>query len=425
MTRTTGLLLTMLIVVAPCLEAETVALRAGQLIDGISDDPIESSIVLIEDETIVAVGSDVEIPANATIIDLGPATLLPGMIDAHAHPMIHDDDNYQFTHLTESSAYKTLRSLHTLQALLKAGWTSVRIAGDADVYFGNQAIHKAIEEGYFTGPRITGAGHYLTITGGGGDINTLSPEQSVIADGYVVDGINEMRRAIRREVKFGSDWIKLLVTGAFMSANDNPRNVHFSEEEIRIAVAEANRLSVPVMAHAHSAEGIKQAVRAGVRSIEHGSFIDDDAIRLMKQAGTFLVPTMYIGDYYIHEIPDRRAQQKMIELSRKTRPEFFANIGRAIRAGVKVTVGTDIAGITRPSYLAREFATLIEAGMTPMQAIQAGTRVNAELLGWDERLGTIEPGKLADIIAVLNDPLEDISELERVIFVMQNGIVVK
>lgn len=425
--HTERLLHTLLIalLLATTATADTIILRGGQLIDGRADRPSKGAIVRIDDDRIVAVGKGVRIPDDAIIIDLGPATLLPGMIDAHVHPMMHDDDDYQFTHLKESSAYKTLRSQHALEKLLQAGWTSVRIAGDADVYFGNQALRAAIDEGYFKGPRIVGAGHYLSITGGGGDINYLSPEQSIAADGYIVDGVADMRRAVRREVKFGSDWIKLLVTGAFMSANDNPRNVHFSEAEVRVAVDEANRLDVPVMAHAHSAEGIKLAVRAGVRSIEHGSFIDDEGIRLMKEHGTFLVPTMYIGDYYINEVPDREAQQKMIELSRETRPEFFAAIGKAIRAGVKVTVGSDLAGMVPPSYLAREFAMLIEAGMTPMQAIQAGTRVNAELLGRDDRLGTIEPGKLADIIAVRGDPLADISELERVIFVMKNGEIIK
>ena len=428
MHKLTGQLLQALFVallLAGTATADTIILRGGQLIDGRSDQPNKGAIVRIDDNRIVAVGTDIEVPDGARVIDLGSATLLPGMIDAHTHPMLHDDDDYQFTHLKESSAYKTLRSQHALEELLHAGWTSVRIAGDGDVYFGNQALRKAIDEGYFKGPRIFGAGHYLSITGGGGDINYLSPEQSIAADGYIVDGSADMRRAVRREVKFGSDWIKLLVTGAFMSANDDPRDVHFSEAEIRVAVEEGNRLGVPVMAHAHSADGIKLAVRAGVRSIEHGSFIDDEGIRLMKEHGTFLVPTMYIGDYYIHEVPDREAQQKMIELSRETRPEFFMNIGKAISAGVKVTVGSDLAGMVPASYLAREFAMLIEAGMTPMQAIQAGTRVNAELLGREDRLGTIEPGKLADIIAVRGDPLEDISELERVIFVMKNGQIIR
>jgi imidazolonepropionase-like amidohydrolase len=209
-----------------------------------------------------------------------------------------------------------------------------------------------------------------------------------------------------------------------MSARDNPKDVHFSPAELEVAVAEATRLGVPVMAHAHSAEGIKQAVRAGVRSIEHGTFIDEEGVRLMVEHGTYLVPTMYVGDYYIVERPDIEAQQKMVVLSKKYREEFFENIGAAIRAGVKVTVGSDFGGYD-PPINAREFGSLVEAGMTPMQAIQAGTRVGAELLGWEDRVGTIEAGKLADIVAVAGDPLEDISELERVMFVMKGGVVVK
>jgi imidazolonepropionase-like amidohydrolase len=214
------------------------------------------------------------------------------------------------------------------------------------------------------------------------------------------------------------------VTGAFMSAGDSPKDVHFSPEELEVAVAEATRLGVPVMAHAHSAEGIKQAVRAGVRSIEHGTFIDAEGVRLMVEHGTYLVPTVYIGDFYINERPDAEAQEKMVELSKLYRDEFLANIGAAIRAGVKVAVGSDFGGDLQ-TINAREFASLVEAGMTPMQAIQAGTRVGAELLQWEDRVGTIEPGRLADIIAVSGDPIEDISELERVVFVMKGGAVVK
>jgi imidazolonepropionase-like amidohydrolase len=209
-----------------------------------------------------------------------------------------------------------------------------------------------------------------------------------------------------------------------MSARDNPKDVHFSPAELEVAVAEATRLGVPVMAHAHSAEGIKRAVRAGVRSIEHGTFVDQEGVRLMVEHETYLVPTMYIGDFYINERPDSEAQQKMIELSQKYRQEFFQNIRSAIRAGVKIAVGSDFGGY-EAEINAREFGSLVEAGMTPMQAIQAGTRVGGELLGWEDRVGTIEPGKLADIVAVAGDPIEDLSELERVIFVMKGGKVVK
>ena len=420
-----SVLILMLLVsgIAPAAETETIAVVAAHLIDGKSDQTREGLVILVEDERIVAIGDVEIIPANAQVIDLGDATLLPGLIDTHVHPLIRMDD-YQTDHLRESSAAKALRGLKAVQDSLYAGWTSLRIAGDDDVFYAPVEIRRAIDRGLFVGPRLAVAPHYLSITGGGGDINFFSPEQHLIADGLIVDGVDEVRRAVREEIKYGADWIKLLVTGAFMSAGDNPKDVHFSPEELEVAVAEATRLGVPVMAHAHSAEGIKQAVRAGVRSIEHGTFIDAEGVRLMVEHGTYLVPTMYIGDYYINEAPDAEAQQKMVELSKRYREEFFANIGAAIRAGVKVTVGSDFGGYD-PLINAREFASLVEAGMTPMQAIQAGTRVAAELLEWEDRVGTLEAGKLADIIAVSGDPLEDLSELERVIFVMKGGEVVK
>ena len=398
------------------------AIRCGRLIDGRAAEAIEGAVVVIEGDRIVSVGR--QVPEGAEVIDLGDATLLPGLVDTHVHPLIAGD-HYQLNHLSHSSAYKALRGLKGVQGVLKAGWTSLRIPGDADVHYAHIELRRAIDEGLFVGPRIAAAGHYISITGGGGDVNFLSPEQEVIADGLVVDGVDEMRKAVRREVKYGSDWIKLLVTGAFMSAGDNPKDVHLSPEELRAAIAEASRLGVPVMAHAHAAEGIKQAVRAGVRSIEHGTFIDDEGIELMLERGTFLVPTLFIGDFYIEAGSETGAQDKMIELSLRYRKEYFRRIGAAIAAGVKVAVGSDFGGYGySPELNARELASLIEAGMTPMQAIQAATRVGAELLGWDDRLGTVEAGKLADLIAVDGNPLEDIAELESVDFVMLGGKVV-
>ena len=408
---------------APALAAETVAIVAAHLIDGKSDQVRHDLAVLIEDDRIVAIGDVEIIPADARVIDLGSATILPGLIDSHVHPLIREDD-YQTDHLRESSAAKALRGLKAVQDSLYAGWTSLRIVGDDDVFYAPVEIRRAIDRGLFVGPRLAVAPHYLSITGGGGDINFFSPEQELIADGLIVDGVDEVRKAVREEIKYGGDWIKLLVTGAFMSAGDDPKDVHFSPEELEVAVAEATRLGVPVMAHAHSAEGVKQAVRAGVRSIEHGTFIDAEGVRLMVEHGTYLVPTIYIGDFYIEERPDAEAQQKMVELSKMYRDEFLANIGAAIRAGVKVVVGSDFGGYD-PLINAREFASLVEAGMTPMEAIQAGTSVAAELLEWEDEVGTIEAGKLADIVAVAGDPLEDLSELERVIFVMKGGDVVK
>lgn len=403
---------------------EPIALVADRVIDGIGDRARTDTVVVVVGERIVAVGGRSAIPAGAKVIELPGRTLMPGFINCHEHPLMYGDD-YQDAHLQASSAYKALMGLAALQRQLLAGWTTVRVMGDADVHYANQDIRKTVDAGIFMAPRLTGAGHYISITGGGGDVNYLSPEQTVIADGLVADGPEEIRKAIRQEIKYGSDWIKLLVTGAYQSVGDDPRHVAFSPEELEAAVSEASRHGVPVAAHAHAVDGIKQAVAAGVRSIEHGTFIDDEGIRMMAARGTFLVPTIYVGDYYA--VGDKlRAQDKQDDYATHQRGKFLAAVGRAHEQGVKIAVGVDLGGyMTDPVVFAREMAVLVEAGLTPMQAIQAGTRVGAELLRWDDRLGTVEAGKLADLVAVSGNPLEDMKALERVEFVMIGGRVAR
>jgi imidazolonepropionase-like amidohydrolase len=285
-------------------------------------------------------------------------------------------------------------------------------------------IKKAINKGLFIGPRIHGAAHYLSVTGGGGDINFISSEQKIIADGLIVNGPEEVRKAVREEIKYGSDWIKILATGAFMTVGDNPQNVHFSPEELKMAVEEAGRREVPVMAHAHATDGIKQAVKAGVRSIEHGSYMDEEALDLMVQHGTYLIPTLTIDLYFKEKIADSKALTKAIDLAKNSKAGMYRNLGIAVKKGVKIGVGTDYIGWDA-NFSAREFGELVTVGMTPMQAIQAGTKVNAELLKLDKEIGTIEVGKFADIIAVKGDPLTNISELQKIKFVMIGGKVVK
>ncbi len=421
----------MIIVVAAWLSsgityaAEITALVGGQIIDGIQTNARQQGVILVESERIVGITTYADIPAGASIIDLQGATLLPGLIDSHAHPLMSGDD-YQSHHVQESSAYKALKGYKAMENLLAAGWTSLRVAGDADVFYGNQDIKRLIDEGVLVGPRIFGAAHYLSITGGGGDINYFSPEQQPIADGLIVDGPDEIRKAIRTEAKYGADWVKVLVTGAFMSVRDDPKSVQFSEEEFRTLVAEATRQGMPVMAHAHAADGIKMAVRLGARSIEHGTFMDEEAIRLMRQHGTYLVPTLYIGDYYSDPRNNLREQAVFDEFTAGYRDTFLKQVGRAHRAGVKVVVGVDLGGYDYdPTVYVRELAVLMEAGMSAMEAIQAATSVPAEMLGQRGHIGTIQTGALADIIAVAGDPLKNISELERVEFVMTNGVIRK
>jgi imidazolonepropionase-like amidohydrolase len=400
-----------------------VSIRCDVLIDGRSDQPLRDVWIRIEGERIAEIQIGVAAADRAADIELGAATLLPGLIDAHSHPLIASDD-YQVDHLKRSSAAKALLGLRVVQDLLQQGWTSIRIAGDADVHYAPLDLRRAIDAGQHLGPRLTGAGHYLSMTGGGGDLNQLAVEQPCVADGLVVDGVDAIRQAVRQEVKFGSDWIKILASGAFMSAGDHPQQVHFSPEELRAAVEEADRLGVPVMAHAHATESIKAAIRAGVRSIEHGTFLDAEGIELLLRHEVYLIPTLYIGEYYLEEKSDSVAQQKMVELTRRYRTDYLQRMRAAVEAGVRIGLGTDYVGFP-PAYACREFAMLTEIGMTPMQALQAGTRVNAELLGWQDRLGTVEVGKLADLVAVPGNPLEDLSLLERVHFVMLGGKVVR
>lgn len=402
---------------------EKIALQCGRLITGKDEAPLRNRIILVEGERIVAITGKESIPDGYQTIDLSDYTVLPGLIDAHVHPLIYGDD-YQTNHLKGSSAFNALRGLKTVQDWLREGWTTLRIAGDADVHYAHLEIREAINNGLFAGPRIFGAGHYLSVTGGGGDINFLSPDQPVVPDGLIVNGPDQVRLAVREEIKYGSDWIKLLVTGAFMSSGDNPQNVHFSDAELAAALDEASQRGIPVMAHAHSTEGIKKAIRAGARSIEHGTFLDEACIDLFLEHGTYLIPTLAVGEYFMEEASESQALSKAYQLHVTYREPTHKMLARAIARGVKVGVGSDNVGFP-PNFAAREFRYLTELGMTPMQAIQAGTRVNSELLGQQAHLGTLEAGKYADIIATKENPLDDISELTRVRFVMKGGQVVK
>jgi len=402
---------------------EKTALLCGRIITGNDQAPLVNQVILVEGERIVAITGKGNIPDGYQTIDLSEYTVLPGLIDAHVHPLIYGDD-YQTNHLKGSSAFNALRGLKTVQDWLREGWTTLRIAGDADVGYAHLEIRDAINNGLFTGPRIFGAGHYLSVTGGGGDINFLSPEQNVIPDGLIVNGPDEVRKAIREEIKYGSDWIKLLVTGAFMSSGDNPQSVHFSDAELAAALDEASQRGVPVMAHAHSTEGIKKAIRAGARSIEHGSFLDEEAIDLFLQHGTYLIPTLAVGAYIMEEASESAALSKAYQLHLKYGASIDKMLSKAIARGVRVGVGSDNVGFP-PNFAAREFPELVRLGMTPMQAIRAGTQVNAELLGQQGHIGTLEPGKYADIIATRGNPLDDITELARVRFVMKGGQLVK
>ena len=397
-----------------------VALKAAHLIDGKNDTVLSPGVVLIEDGRIVQVGTALSIPAGTHVIDLGAATLLPGLIDAHVHlTFVPENSGYQS--LGVSLARETLYGASNASRTLLAGFTSARNVG-ADGY-SDVALRQAIDAGDLPGPRLLVSGPALGITGGHCDENLLPPKFHYRDEG-VADGPWEARTKTREVIKYGADLIKVCASGGVLSKGDQPGAPQYSVEEMRAIVEEAHRAGRKVAAHAHGTQSIKEAIRAGVDSIEHASLIDEEGIKLAKEHGTFLVMDIYNDDFILEEglkmgmLPESIEKEKAIG---KLQRESFA---RAAKAGARMAFGTD-AGVYPHGNNARQFAIMVRYGMTPMQAIRSATLNAAELLGWKDKVGSIEPGKLADFIAVRGDPLTDVRALEDVGFVMKGGVVVK
>jgi imidazolonepropionase-like amidohydrolase len=394
------------------------AILCGRVVNVLQGTVSERSVILVEGERIVAIGSHLKIPEGATVIDLSTSTVLPGLIDLHCHFLDGSAGR-------GSSADRALGGIRNAEKILLSGFTTIRDPGGGSPNYANVAVRDAINRGWFPGPRVLVAGRYLSITGGHGDNNSVAPERETVGEN-IVNGVEEMRRAVRRDAKFGADWIKLYATGGFLSAGDDPGQQHFSDEEMRVAVEEANRLGKYVSAHAHGTDGIKAAIRAGVRTIEHGTFIDDEGIELMKKHGTFLVPTLRTIEELAQTPPSGSSagRRKAYDLSLRYFDEMMKNIGKAMRKGVKIALGSDM--VTLPHGLAaQELRLHVRAGQSPMQAIRSATIISAEALHVQEELGSIDTGKYADIIAVDGNPLEDITLLENVRFVMKGGKVYK
>ena len=400
---------------------ETVLIKAGRLVDVRSGRVLTDQAILIEGDRIKQVGpaQSIQVPAGARVIDLSNATILPGLIDCHTHLTLEPGQT-GYESLGISIPREALFGVKNAKLTLEAGFTTVRNVaahGYTDV-----ALRDAINAGDVPGPRIDAAGPAIGVTGGHMDNSLLAPEYHHSSES-VADGVPALIAKVREQVKYGADVIKIAATGGVLSKGDSPEATQFSDEEIRAVVAEAHRLGRKVAAHAHGAAGIKQAVMAGVDSIEHGSFIDDEAIRLMKEKGTYLVPTLYLADWFIENYQRLRVPAFMVEKAKVVMPAARQNIARAFKAGVKVAFGTD-AAVYPHGLNAREFAVMVKLGMTPMQSIQAATVNAADLLGWSDRVGSIEAGRFADIIAVNGDPIADVTVLEHVAFVMKSGQVV-
>ncbi len=401
-----------------------VAVKAGRVLDVRTGKFQERQIVLIEGERFKEMGdaSGVEkrIPAGARVIDLSAFTVLPGLIDAHTH-LTFDPGSTSYRGLGISAPREALIGARNARLTLEAGFTTVRnVAANG---YSDIALRDAINARDVIGPRIVASGPAVGITGGHCDSNLLAPEFHYSSAG-VADGVAQVMAKVREDAKYGSDVIKFCATGGVLSKGDSPDLEQFSPEEMRALVIEAHRLGRKVAAHAHGAQGIKDAVLAGVDSIEHGSFIDEEDIQLMKEHGTYLVPTLYLSDWFMANYSKLGLTEDMVVKAKLVMPAARQNIARAFREGVKVGFGTDSA-VYPHGLNAREFAVMVKLGLTPLEAIQAATINDADLLGWSDRVGTLEPGKFADLIAVEGDPLKDVTVLEDVKFVMKGGEVLK
>jgi imidazolonepropionase-like amidohydrolase len=403
-----------------------VVLKAARLIDGTGAPAINNAIVIVTDNKITAVGDarSVRVPSGAKVIDLGNATLLPGFIDAHTHLIgrVLGDPEGDNAAVRDYSAFSAILGVNHARDTLMAGFTTVRNVG-ASGPFNDIALRKAINEGWVPGPRMQTAAHSLGITGGHCDTNGYRPG---ILDRGIEDGIangpEEIRAAVRYQVKYGADLIKTCATGGVLSEGDAVGTTQYNFEEMKAMVEEAHQHERKVAAHAHGTEGIKIATRAGVASIEHGSFLDEEGARLMKERGTYLVPTLMAA-----EAVERAAKNGVLKGLRAQKALLAAaSMRRAIKlavaTGVPIAFGTD-SGVIPHGTNAREFFLLVDwGGMSNMDAIST-TLNSAKLLGWDQNLGSLTVGKWADIVAVSGDPLKDIKAMEKVTFVMKNGLV--
>ena len=418
LTRHTTFLVGMLL--ATFAEAETTFIVASALVDPLDEKLIENPVVEIDGNRVISVMENGSVPANAKAIDLGNATLVPGLADVHAHLSWYaTDTNVSF--LSVSYTDEAIRSVINAEVLLLAGFTVVRNTGAGG--YSDVSVRNAINEGRIPGPRLKVSGPSLGITGGHCDQNLL-PKQYGLKNEGIADGPWALREQVREHKKYGADLIKFCATGGILSKGTEVGARQFTLEEMQAIVDEAHTLGMKVAAHAHGAEGIRFAIQAGVDSIEHASLIDDDGIEMAVENGTFLTMDIYTTEYLVAEGENVGFLPEMLEKARYVyglRSDVFTN---AVKERAKIVFGTDSSVIPHGTN-AKQFSRMVGYGMTPMQAIQSATTVAAELLEWQGQTGAIAPGYYADIIAVRGNPLEDISTLEDVFFVMKDGEIYK
>jgi imidazolonepropionase-like amidohydrolase len=402
---------------ASATDAAPLTVAAARLLDVESGKILDHRVVRVEGGLIVAV--EARKPGEKVDYDLGDVTLLPGLIDAHTH-LVGGEEETPYDSLRETTARAAIEGVANARKTLAAGFTTVRDLGSRD--FADVALRDAIAAGRVPGPRMLVAVKSLSSTGGHGDRNDLPEDVHVDRYSAVADGAEAIRQKVRENVKYGANWIKILATGGVMSAGTDPRSADYTEEELRAAVDAAREKGRDVAAHAHGTEGIRRAVLAGVRSIEHSSMLDDATIALIKERGTFLVPNPYTNAYMLERGAAGGYQPYQLDKSREILKLKMESLRKAVAAGLTVAYGTD-AGVQSHGVNGRQFTFLVEAGMTPLQAIRAATLVNARLLRLEGKIGVVKPGAFADLIAVKGDPLTDVRTLEQPVFVMKEGVV--
>ncbi|KAF5083373.1 Imidazolonepropionase [anaerobic digester metagenome] len=402
-------------------------IKNGTLIDGTGADPIENAAILIKDNMIQVVGPEnsVKIPKGTGVVDAYGGFIMPGFIDTHLHVMANGFNREDTIY--DPLSFYFYRAVENLRLTLNAGVTSVRDAGLADA-----GVKMAIEKGIIKGPRIQLCITPLSITGGHFDFWLKSGyDVKVSYPGYpdsICDGTEEVRKKVREVLRAGAEVVKVMVTGGVMSVNDGPESAQFTPDELKVVVEEAQfKDNIKVMAHAHGVQGIKNAVEAGIHSIEHGTYLNDESIHMMLEGGTFLVPTLMVNKNLKELALQGKTREWETEAALKVFDIQKENVKKAYTAGVPIAMGTD-CGVVEHGTNLKELALLCEIGMDPMEAIVAGTKRGAECLGWDHKLGTVEGGKLADIVISRIDPLLDIEALgdpENIVTVIKNGEIVK
>ena len=396
-----------------------VVLKAARLIDGRGGAPLAPAMVRVEGDRILEVGARLAVPPAARVIDLGEATLLPGLIDLHTHLTDKFGVHWEQALVSTTPGQAALWGAANARATLMAGFTTCRDMGPTWPYV-DVDLRNVIEQGGVPGPRLLVAGNYVSSTGGAGDARQFSIYVDVPIVRNLADGPDEVTKAVRTNLKNGADFIKILATGAVLSKGIPPGSQQYSDAEIQAAVTEARRWGRPVAAHAHGADGIKAAIRAGVRTVDHGSMLDDEAVAMLKgSSSTYYVPTLYTSDVIdtSASVPESEKERE-----RQIRDAQYVGFRRALAAGLTIGVGSDAAVIPHGQN-AHELSVRVRLGEKPMAALVSATRINAEILGWSGRIGTVEKGKLADLVAVPGDPLADITAVERVGFVMKGGTI--